>query len=116
MPTGKYTHVNLSYHRDVRARAAAPAAFEDDDGSYGKEVKARSSTRGFGFDPLSWLHRKGVQATNRWKYLTRDGRKLLVFILLNFIFFCVEMTSGRAVQAVGWLKAPRFNACKLLGG
>lgn len=59
---------------------------------------------------MNWVRRKATQALARWLWLTRDGRKLIVFIVMNALYFTVEMAWGLYTARIG-LISDAFHLC-----
>ena len=57
-----------------------------------------------------WARRKATQAVARWLWLTRDGRKLIVFISMNVVYFTVELLWGLYTARIG-LISDAFHLC-----
>ena len=65
---------------------------------------------------MGWVRRKATQALARWLWLTRDGRKLTVFITMNVVYFTVELVWGLYTARIGLISDAfhlSFGCCVL---
>ena len=65
---------------------------------------------------IGWVRRKATQALARWLWLTRDGRKLIVFITMNVVYFTVELAMGLYTARIGLISDAfhlSFGCCVL---
>ena len=89
----------------------AAAAFQHDGGGVGDVSKLRRPT-----GTMGWVRRKATQALARWLWLTRDGRKLIVFITMNVCYFTVELAWGLYTARIGLISDAfhlSFGCCVL---
>lgn len=99
-------------HRDVPFRGEAyggdSAALQHDLGDVSKLRRSVGT--------MGWVRRKATQVLARWRWLTRDGRKLIVFITMNVAYFTVELAWGLYTARIGLISDAfhlSFGCCVL---